>query len=40
MRNTNFQIKEWVNFDPVGKTLANVAERIEWVADLSPWWTF
>lgn len=25
----SFQIKGWVNFDPVGKTLANVAERIE-----------
>ena len=25
----SFQIKGWINFDPVGKTLADVAERIE-----------
>jgi hypothetical protein len=25
----NFQIKGWLNFDPVDKTLANVAQRIE-----------
>lgn len=25
----NFQIRGWLNFDPVDKTLANVAERID-----------